>query len=70
LKPRHVNDSSQSNQGTDNWFLNLSIDNTKEKSLNTKSKTPEAQLEDQKPKKSLKMPSRRRKTATPTKRKK
>jgi hypothetical protein len=26
FKPRQVNDSSQSNQGTDTWFLNLPLD--------------------------------------------
>jgi hypothetical protein len=48
------------------WFLNLPldecIDNTKAQSLNFKSKTHEAQLEDQKPMKSSRRSSRRRKT--------
>jgi hypothetical protein len=47
------------------WFLNLHldeyIDNTKAQSLNFKFKTHEAQLEDQKPKKSSIRSSRKRK---------
>jgi hypothetical protein len=48
-----------------NWFFNLSldkyIDNTKAQSLNFKSKTHKAQLEDQKAKKSSRRSTRRRK---------
>jgi hypothetical protein len=47
------------------WFLNLSldeyIDNIKAQSLNFESKTHESQLGDQKPKKSSRRSSRRRK---------
>jgi hypothetical protein len=47
------------------WFLNLSldeyIDNTKTQSLNFESKTHEAQLKDQKPKKNPRRTSRRMK---------
>jgi hypothetical protein len=47
------------------WFLNLPldeyIDNTNGQNLNFKSKTHEAQLDDQKPRKSSKRSSRRRK---------
>jgi hypothetical protein len=49
------------------WFLNPPpldeySDNTNVQSLNFKSKTHEAQLDDQKPKKSSRVSSRRRKT--------
>jgi hypothetical protein len=54
------------------WFLNLPldeyIDNTKAQSLNFKSKTYEALLDDQKPTKSSKRSSRRRKKYKSSKR--
>jgi hypothetical protein len=65
FKPRQVNYSSQLNQGSDYlvsqsppWWVHWQ---QKAQSLNFESKTHEAQLEDQKPKKSLRRSSRRRK---------
>jgi hypothetical protein len=53
------------------WFLNLPldeyIDNQKAQSLNFESKTHEAQLEDQKPKKSSRRSFRRRKNCKASK---
>jgi hypothetical protein len=53
------------------WFLNLPldeyIDNTKAQSFNFESKTHEVQLEDQKPRKSSRRSSSRRKNYNTTK---
>jgi hypothetical protein len=64
FKPQQVNDSSQSNQGTDNLVsqspLDESIDNKKHKVWRSDPKPHEAQLEDQKTKKRSRRSSRRR----------
>jgi hypothetical protein len=69
FKPRHVNDSSQSNKGS-TLFLNLpldeSIDNKKHKVWISNPRHNEAQLEDQKPRKA--QGHLEGKTARPTKR--
>jgi hypothetical protein len=67
FKPHQVNHSSQSNQGTDHLVsqspLDESIDNKRHKVWSLNPKPHEAQLEDQKPTKSSRRSSRRRKTA-------
>jgi hypothetical protein len=72
FKPHQVNDLSQSNQGTDPlvsqslpWWVHWQ---QKHKVWSLNPKPHEAQLEDQKAKKSSRWPSRRRKTAKANKR--
>jgi hypothetical protein len=66
FKPSKSITHHKSNQGTDHLVsqspLDEYIDNTKAQSLNFESKTHEVQLEDQKPMKSSRRSSRRRKT--------
>jgi hypothetical protein len=72
FKPRQVNDSSQSNQGTDHlvfqsplWCVHWQ---QKVQSLKFESKTHDAQLEDQKPTKNSRRSSRRGKNHNTNKR--